>query len=683
MHSIIKYSLLLISVFLVQFLYAQQNPCSKQGQTPPTAIPVCGTLNFVQDNVSICDGRTVPVPPCTNGTNYVDKNPFWYKFKCFKSGTLGFLIVPKRANEDYDWQLFDVTGHNPNDVYFDASLFVSCNWSGAYGNTGTIPNTTNINSCSSPVTGPGVTPNQTAMPNIIIGHNYLLMVSHFSDTQYGYEITFGGGTGVITDTTHPGIKQASAFCNGSIMNIVLNKKLFCNSLASDGSDFILSPASANIIKAVGNCTDGYQLDSIQLTLNKPLAPGNYNIVVQNGTDGNTLIDVCDNFIPVGTISPVTVYPLAETPMDSIRSVDSCNPNTVELVFRKPIKCSSIAPNGSDFTITGPSTNSVVKAVGICDSKGLTSTITLKLSQPIFQGGIYTINLQKGIDGNTIIDECDFETTPQSKSFYVKQAVSAQFSYQLKYSCKFADTVYYSHDGNNNTLTWNWIFDNGSISFLQHPKPLVYNYNAVRVAYLKVTNKECSDTASKVITVSLGDYKASFDASDYVCPLDQATFTNNSIGNISNYFWDFGNGNTSILKTPPNQSYMSVGSPKDYIVELIIVDTTNGQNCKDTTYKTVIAIPGCLIAVPSAFTPNGDGLNDFLYPLNAYKAKNLDFKVYNRYGQLIFETTDWTKKWDGTFNGVKQDPGTYVWTLQYIDGNNGKPIAQKGTVVLIR
>ena len=50
-----------------------------------------------------------------------------------------------------------------------------------------------------------------------------------------------------------------------------------------------------------------------------------------------------------------------------------------------------------------------------------------------------------------------------------------------------------------------------------------------------------------------------------------------------------------------------------------------------------------IAGPSAFTPNNDGLNDYLYPLNAYKATNLLFKVYNRFGKLVFETKDCTKK----------------------------------------
>ena len=95
------------------------------------------------------------------------------------------------------------------------------------------------------------------------------------------------------------------------------------------------------------------------------------------------------------------------------------------------------------------------------------------------------------------------------------------------------------------------------------------------------------------------------------------------------------------------------------------------------------INNCFIAVPSAFTPNSDGLNDFLYPLNAYKAVGLSFSVYNRFGQRLFYTNDWIKKWDGTFKGQGADPGTYVWVLTYTDRDTNKRVEQKGTTVLIR
>ena len=680
MVTIIRYIILLFCILLMKSAAAQ--PCYKFGQTPSLAIPVCDITDFIQDSVSICQGAIVPVPPCPNGTTYSNQNPFWYKFHCFASGSLGFLIIPKQITDDYDWQLFDVTGHKTTDVNTDPSLFVACNWSGVPGITGTIPNTTAVNSCNSPVSGPGVTPNQTAQPKIIKDHDYLLLISHYSEFQYGYHIRFTGGTAVISDTSAPRVKQTIAHCDGTTINIVLGSSMVCNTLALNGSDFKLSPPVATVISASSNCKGGYEFDSVTLTLSKPLPPGNYNVIIQQGNDNNTLQDICFNSIPVGTVLPVSVFPLTETPLDSVSPLN-CNPNSIELTFRRPIKCGSIAPDGSDFTITGPTPVTITGATGNCNATNVSSTIKLNIKQAIFMGGYYTVSLKKGTDGNTIIDECDFVTTPQSKTFYVKQGISARFTSQIKYNCKIADTVYYLHDGNNNTSSWVWTFDDGTMSSLQYPKPLVYNYSGVRYAHLRVANKDCIDSFTQPFIVTLANYKANFEATEYVCPVEFASFINTSVGNIAGYNWSFGNGNSSVLQTPPVQSYLAVGSTKEYTAQLIIEDTTAGLICFDTAYKKIMAVPGCLITVPSAFTPNGDGLNDFLYPLNAYKAKNLSFKVYNKYGQEVFSTSDWTVKWDGTVNGQKQNPGTYLWTLQYTDNNTGKPVAQKGSVVLIR
>lgn len=95
-----------------------------------------------------------------------------------------------------------------------------------------------------------------------------------------------------------------------------------------------------------------------------------------------------------------------------------------------------------------------------------------------------------------------------------------------------------------------------------------------------------------------------------------------------------------------------------------------------------SVNNCYIAVPAAFTPNGDGLNDYLYPLNAYKATNLSFKVFNRQGMLVYQTNNWLAKWDGKVHGEPQAPGTYVWILNYLDSDK-KKVALKGTVVLLR
>jgi gliding motility-associated-like protein len=105
-------------------------------------------------------------------------------------------------------------------------------------------------------------------------------------------------------------------------------------------------------------------------------------------------------------------------------------------------------------------------------------------------------------------------------------------------------------------------------------------------------------------------------------------------------------------------------------------------CTDTIYRTLKVADNCYIAVPTAFTPNNDGLNDYLYPLNAYKATNLLFRVYSRSGKVVFTTNDWTRKWDGKIGDVEQPTGVYIWMLDYNDAN-GKRVSLKGTTALIR
>ncbi|HEY4206779.1 MAG TPA: gliding motility-associated C-terminal domain-containing protein, partial [Puia sp.] len=100
-------------------------------------------------------------------------------------------------------------------------------------------------------------------------------------------------------------------------------------------------------------------------------------------------------------------------------------------------------------------------------------------------------------------------------------------------------------------------------------------------------------------------------------------------------------------------------------------------------RQIDVLKSCYIAVPSAFTPNGDGLNDYLYPLNAFKADNLEFRVYNRWGQLVFSSGNWLSKWDGTIGGHPAPSDTYVWMLRYVDRDTGKTMFQKGTSLLIR
>ena len=666
-----KKSILVILLFIIFKNGFAQTVCTALGQNPGTAFPVCGTDTFSIASVPICGDRGVP-GPCT-GTPLTDKNPYWYKFTCFTAGTLGFVVTPKTISDDYDWQIFDITNKNPNDVYTDASLFVACNWSGDGGLTGASSAGTTLIRCD----GPGV-PRFSSMPTLIAGHEYILLVSHFSNSQSGYSLSFGGGTANITDPVMPALQKARAACDGTKITVKLNKKMKCSSLAANGSDFSISPAVATITGAAGiGCSTGFDMDSVVITMGGIIPPGSYTIRIETGSDGNNLLDNCNRSIPAGQTLPVTVFPLVPTPMDSLKKF-GCAPNVLELYFTNPMLCNSVAADGSDFIVTGASGVNVAGATGICSTDGLTQTIRVRLSAPVQISGNWQLRLQTGTDGNTILNECGVQTTAGSfKFFTTKDTVSAKFNTRIGFGC-VADTIYYTHDGRNGVNYWLWAFDNNFGSTVKDTT-MIWPTFGQKKASLIVTNGTCSDTALSTVLLN-NNVTASFQSTAVVCPGDPAIFKDTSSGPVVSWTWNFGNGNVSDLKKPTSQFYPSANTIRDVPVQLIV---KNNAGCADTAFKTIRVSGNCYIAVPKAFSPNNDGLNDFLYPTNAYKARDLVFRVYNRVGQLLFETKDWANKWDGTFKGNPQDPGTYVWLLHYTNIDTGMRFELKGSTVLIR
>ncbi|MBL7699487.1 MAG: gliding motility-associated C-terminal domain-containing protein [Chitinophagaceae bacterium] len=545
----------IVAVFMGEITAAQR--CTQLGQNPQTAFPVCGISVFSQTNVPICGDREIPAP-CSNVT-ITDKNPFWYRFTCYTSGTLGFKITPANLSDDYDWQIFDITGEQPRAIYTDRSLFVACNWSGEPGVTGASAAGRSLSVCD----GLG-RPLFSAMPELIAGHEYIMIVSHFTDSQSGYTLEFGGGTADITDPKVPQMQAATAACTGNQVSVKLNKEMKCASIASDGSDFSISSGPANITNAVSpNCSEGFSTDTIVLTLDRVLEPGDYMLNVKPGSDGNSLLDNCDNNMPNGTIA-----------------------------------------------------------------------------------------------------------------FTVHQNVDGQFSYVLHEGCE-RDTIEFAHDGANGAHTWLWTLDAENISGQAGSK--VYTSTGTKNVTLSVSNDFCTAVHTEAISIP-PKIDAKFSAPDIWCANDNVTLLDNSAGNITSWMWEFGNGSTTMQQNPEPFKYPKIEGEINYRIRLTV---SNATGCTDTASANVIIVGNCNILVPTAFTPNNDGKNDYLFPTNAFAADNLVFRVYNRFGQIVFESRDWRRRWDGNVNGQPQNSGTYAWSLSYTLRSTGRQYLFKGTTVLIR
>ena len=665
-------SIFLAFLFISGTGYCQ--PCTMPGQNPSTALPVCGFTTYTQYKIPRCKNHYLFVPGCSqtaDDPSYDDRNPFWYRFTCSTSGTLGFQIDPHGKYQDFDWQLYDITGLNPDDVYTDTTLVVSGNWAGSFGSTGASDLGVYYLVCASEYE------RFAQMPDIIEGHDYLLMISCFTDGEDGFSLSFEGGTAVINDPADPGLQTATAVCDNKI-TLKLNKKMRCSSLTATGSEFSLTPAGATIISATSNtCSSGaFYFDEFILTLSNTLTNGNYELVINYGTDGNTLLDDCDRSVAVGEKVPFRFSSHQPVFADSIGR-PGCSPNAIKVYFPKKIKCGTVADDGSDFLVNGPSPVTVVGAGADCTG-GLSEVVTVRFSAPIYTRGDYSLTLKAGTDGTTINDECDIELPQQTLAFQTADTVSAGFVYNSQLGCRF-NTLTFSHDGAHDVDKWNWLFsDSTAVNTQTHA--IVFPASGTNDARLIVTNGTCSDTANNTVTMD-NEVKADFEMPDVICPEELLNVTNTSARMVDTWQWNFGNIGVSGLKDPAPQYFPQSNIESYYTIKLKV--SSNALGCSDSISKLLHVLNNCFIAVPSAFTPNNDGLNDFLYPLNALKAIDLEFKVFNRWGQLSFSAHNWREKWDGKVNGIPQSPGIFVWYIKYTHWVTGQKVFQKGTTMLIR
>ncbi len=151
----------------------------------------------------------------------------------------------------------------------------------------------------------------------------------------------------------------------------------------------------------------------------------------------------------------------------------------------------------------------------------------------------------------------------------------------------------------------------------------------------------------------------------------------------------GTGGVNYVWTPP--SYLSnpnianpiaiYGSEVDSIRYKLVV--TDAIGCPDSAFvKVNVFKTAAYVFVPTAFTPNNDGLNDLVAPIAVGMQRINYFSIYNRWGQLVFTTTVNGRGWDGRIGGAIQTTGVFVWMVSAID-YTGRPFFQKGTVALIR
>ncbi len=252
-----------------------------------------------------------------------------------------------------------------------------------------------------------------------------------------------------------------------------------------------------------------------------------------------------------------------------------------------------------------------------------------------------------------------------------------FSYQ--YIC---DSGYYRFSNESSGLaipgiSFKWDFGDGGISTDLHPVHVFTNPGPYPVKLKMLTSSPCfDDSVTNDIDVTLFSIQTIADQT--ISFGESVTLFTTTSSSPANFVWD-----------PPawlssSSAQHPVARPRE--TTLYTVTAMDSNHCKATdTVRITVKPPDNVsdIFVPSAFTPNNDGRNDLLRPFLPRTFILQEFNIYNRWGQLIYKSSQLNPGWDGKLSETALDTGVFIWVVKARDSITGKLHERNGTFTLIR
>jgi gliding motility-associated-like protein len=259
------------------------------------------------------------------------------------------------------------------------------------------------------------------------------------------------------------------------------------------------------------------------------------------------------------------------------------------------------------------------------------------------------------------------------------------SFQISDSigCGSIDVSFWA-DSVNQGWTYLWDFGNGQTSPQVGTTNTHFDQVGCHDLSLSVTSTNgCNAQTTYTDGVCIfANPVASFEAEDYILDSNEplVSLTNYSLNAVS-YAWDFGDGQTSFALAP---QHMYPNSAATYVIELVAF---NEINCTDTNSITISIVEDLSIYVPNSFTPNNDENNQQFLPILSagFKYNTYHLMVFNRWGELVFESKEPNVGWDGYY-GFSQVPcqdGTYTWKISVVLSASQETRVFTGHVNLLR
>ena len=695
--------------FILGFVCSQISYSQLPEQDCSSAIPVCQDTYF--QPFSYTTFGSIQELNATNSSclNGGEENSVWYIFTVNVGGSLEFEITPNDINDDYDWAIYDLTNSNCTGILNGTAPEVRCNYSA-------IPGLTGLSNPYTQVSVPQGGPNQCAPMNVLVGETYVLIINNHAFSNSGYTLHFGG-TAVIYDNVPPSPVSLDPFpCyHPDTLHLTVSEQVKCSSIAPDGSDFYITGASVVNVSAASSvsCSSGLFTNKIDILLSSPIAiNGSYILHFKDGTDGNVILDNCNNELSD-----------TETVHFKVAIADA------QFGYSIIKTCAGDSFIFHDFSV-GDTTNAWVWDLG--DGTSSTSSNPTHLYPTT---GTYTVTLAITDTGGC------FNTDSLVISSYVEAPVAGFFVSSPPYCANVPVDFFNSSTGQG--LHYDWSFGSTATSTDDEPEFTFPSGGIFTVELVATDSIGCHDTVSANLVINPG-VLANFDyVPSVLCVGDTITFSNTSSGNPTSIHWDFGNGVIDSVSSTVKIAYGDTGT---YLVSLILEDSICRPDtifealkvsdypivnlgpdtgiCIGESYYLSAGNPGkvynwstgettpsivvnivpkeiilfvsdhgcigkdtvfidndCPFFIPTAFTPNGDGIND-LYNIITDGTVTFRLNIFNRWGQMVFTTIDPTQGWNGTFEGVPEEMGTYIYVLQVLF-DNGVTRTSQGNITLIR
>lgn len=394
-----------------------------------------------------------------------------------------------------------------------------------------------------------------------------------------------------------------------------------------------------------------------------------------GVNGTTA-DVSTTFEPTYTFSNPGTY----TVQLIAGSVGNCvDTSTYSLIMNYPLSVSftsndSLCITGNSFNFDGSfiGSNQTTFTWNFGPNASILTANTLDVSNVNFSiSGVIPIQLT----GNYATCSNTF-----TKSIYIYPEPTINFSlvpgnHCVPFKAQFIDLCSAAAP-----LNYLWNFGDDQTSTLSNPSHLYDSVGLFHVSLQIHADVGCVDTLSITKNDFIEVYPsptANFEVDRKevsICDAD-IQFTNTSIG-ATFYFYMFDDKEGTSVESP-----LYVYHNEGYFNPVLTVQ--NEYNCEDTAITTIYVAP-FMVYVPNAFTPDGNDYNNIFLPIPSEMPDVWNFQIYNRWGELVFETNEYEVGWDGKFKGKMMPDGVYSYVIQYETCNKVEDVTVKhGHFTLIR